>query len=456
MTTLKPVQGTSFRVRTWFAHHKSEVVIGSVLAVLCAMVFGYPIALYIAPPVPAPFKIYVVAEADDHTIKQFEASKAAKAMRVGNVPVELKVESFAEADDTEQNGRDIAERVLASNDALMVVGHFASQATEAALPIYLGARPQIPFIATVQTDDDLLKKCNEREARADCTDGDKLVPLLQLSPTNAEQAKWAVQFATGRGKKRFLIATDTDPRNQVYVQSLAKAYRDEVNRLSEIHPDHHLTVVNGISLDFSAGGLREQNPDCVLYAGGIDAAGGLLRNLKGSGLAAMVVLSDSAVSRTGFISDEEMSGFTPVNFTHQIDASDYNERKDVYGMDGIAIAARLINDLNTRGLSWRFRIKSMFGMETAEDVRRDLLRVIQDNGKYRSSYLGAPETASALGPTVYAFNGTQRLGGIFHVWERSKPPSMSTSQLTDVDGWHPPRESSSSSLPRNATIAAKR
>jgi hypothetical protein len=222
-----------------------------------------------------------------------------------------------------------------------------------------------------------------------------------------------------------------------------------------LHPDHHATVVNGLIADFSPAGIRDQNPDCVLYAGGIDGAGALLKRLKESELPVMVLLSDSSVRPSGDISDEDLSGFSPVNFTNQIDAGDYNSRTSVFGLDGIAIAARMVTDLRIRGLDRRFRLKSLFGLETAADARRNLLRVMRENAMYHSFYVGASETASAVGPTVYAFAGYQRLGGIFHVWERSKPNPQSASEISDVDGWHPPRESAPNPALGTSAIAKR-
>jgi hypothetical protein len=154
-----------------------------------------------------------------------------------------------------------------------------------------------------------------------------------------------------------------------------------------------------------------------------------------------------------------------VNLTDQSDASYYTDsnQPNAYALDGITIAVELLKELDKRGFDWKFVLKSkLLNRAYAADIRRNLIRTMQEDFKFHSSYLGAIETGPVKGLyTVYSFDcpsmrpdGTverktdgspsycQRYGGIFHIW--SWDPRDKT--MSDVDSWHPRRIASSRSL----------
>jgi hypothetical protein len=480
------------RLRLWAQHHGGEVLWAAVFA----LVVGVPAALYAAYFItdPPPYKIYLVAgshylsksqEPNLDTAQQFIASFPKR--RVADA-VDVNLEVVPLADDTPETAESVAQDLLAKGDALLVIGHLDSEPTEASLPIYLKARPQVPFIASVQTEDGLLEKAcpkepSRRRESSICDDELKPLPYLQLSPTNLEQARWAVRFAAENYSHRFLIV-ENDAVNRPYAENLARDYSNAIAEYNKAIGEKHRADKTPLSIEevltespiFQMQTLTDEilweqfkdaDVDCVLYAGGFDGAGPLLKkivDLKEDHLdkaiagkdreekavaekPLMVLLDDSVV-------EERLSGakfeLSPVHITDQADAADYSKGISAYGLDAITIAAQLIDDLNRRGFDWKFRVRKQLHRLTVEDARRNLVRVMQQNYDYHASYFGAARTAIAPDSrTVYAFDGYLRANGMFHVWKRVK--SSTGYANIDVDRWHPLR-----SIPDSSASGDKR
>jgi hypothetical protein len=462
MSFLAFAQSVFLRLRSWTQHHGGEALWAAVFAV----VFGLPLAVYFAEYVIdlPPYTIYVVAGSHYltksknpalDTKKQFES--LLPRLKVANVDVNLVVVELP--NDKPETVTSEAKFLAAQPDTLLIIGHLDSQPTEAALPTYFEARPQVPFIASVQTDDNLLKNACVVPRNVACYDGTNPLPYLQLSPTNLEQARWAVRFATEREKHNFLIVESDGPdeANSAYSKSLASDYSQAVIEFNDDTASRNTAggkstpraevltanlVWDTLADDALWDKFRDAEVDCLLYAGGFDGAGPLLKliaELKKKHLndvdaptarrPLMVILDDSVV-------EQRLSGtkfeLSPVHITDQADAEDYNSGLSVYGLDAIAIAGQLINDLNRRGFDWRFRIKALFHLQSGKDARRNLVSVMQENFIHRSSYFGSDQTGiTPESPNVYAFNGYTRVNGMFHVWQRTGLESE------DVDRWHP-------------------
>jgi hypothetical protein len=472
MAFLTAAKSLLARFRLWARHHGGELL----WAALFAIVFGVPLALYFAKyfiDLP-PYKIYVVAGShyltksanlERDTEFQFRSSPELSGLNVDGVPVQLEVVPLK--DDEPETARSMARYLVGKSDTLLVIGHLDSEPTEKSLPTYFKARPQVPFIASVQTDDNLLNKAllvkDCEGPNFTCYDGLKSLPYLQLSPTNKEQAHWAVQFAAQNHRHHFLIV-ESDTSNATYSKSLADDYKKAIDELILSDPDVKKYFLRWEELTRKKLGedLPDEHIDCVLYAGGLDDAPLLLNRIvdaendgKGDqklvvGTAAgaiTVILDDSVVEdrleRTKF-------DVSRVNITNQTDAEDYRSGISVYGLDAVAIAAQLVKDLSARGLDFNYRLKAFFRLQNGTDVRRNLVRVMQDNFIYRSSYFGATRTAISPNPrTVYAFEQYTRSNGMFHVWERTGFRS------DDVDRWHPPRTSPVAALPQREKSKAR-
>lgn len=347
--------------------------------------------------------------------------------------------------------------------------HGRSDHVTHSLTTYLGARPQVPVIATAATDDDLLSECvgscvDQGWFEAAPQNGDEAFrPLLQLSPTNAVQAHSAVMFASQRYKRRkFLIVTSSDKSDADYTKKMTAAYRDEI---TAAHAE--FKGLRDMAALPSESDLRKLDPDCILYAGGNGEAQVLLSTLSGMNLKGMdlvIMLSDSVIDTRGTDSDlavfaspaalrpaqgahrsghvvnaaqrEELQPSTSklrFNFTNQNDAMDYNSHNNAYAEDAFSIAQQLIADLNARGGDVRFWVKSHLHLVTAADARRNLASIMKENSLFHSAYV------SSTPDRFYVFEGHKQYGGIFHVWRLKQQPTQPGDQMEDVDNWHIPR-----------------
>ena len=386
----------------------------------------------------------------------------------------------------------MAQKLVDASDTLLVIEHGRSQKIENSVQTYFAARPQVPLIATVATDDDLLAPCRESQSfvatetnrASSCFDGywvnavtqskQPFAPLLQLSPTNQVQGASAVQFAVQRGKRRFLVVLGNDPNDQSYTDNMNNSYSTAIRSA-------HAKVVgvfrmNALPKDSDFDNLK---PDCVLYAGGFGEAQTLFNRLsamKSEGPEFTVMLSDSVIQSRG--TDGDLAEFNPqvtehtassvstgpgrngpivqagirervpvehpektlrrmqrnleVNFTYQTDAGDYDSHTNPYVEDSFSVALQLINDLNDRGGDLGLRMKSLLHIQSVKDVRRNLLRIMRQNSSARTWY----KSASGI---PYVFDGPRQYRGIFHVWQLRQHPSLLAGEMDDVDHWHIPK-----------------
>jgi ABC-type branched-subunit amino acid transport system substrate-binding protein len=425
----------------WCKHFATNHTGEIVWACLFALVFGWPLARMIDPPKPD-ITLVVLADHKTHaqTISAFEKAAHEVPLNVGTAPV--KIEIYQLQDDNVATAERKARELVARNDVVMVIAHLNSEAVEASLPIYFGeANPKVPVITTVASDDELLSECGKGD-KPKCVDQSNFVPLLQLSPINTEQAKWAVAYGTEHSKshtkRRFMIVYD-DSTNGSYARDLSHAYKAAVEDYNERF-NEHLVPMGPFSVQAIGKNFGTDKIDCILYAGGIGNVKSMLAHVPKSDLPPMVILSDSAVERSISEEEDELGGtLRPINFTYQTDAVDYNQHTNAFSQDSIAIARRLIGDLNERGLSLRYKLKALFGLETGADVRRDLVKVMKLNAQFRTAYEGAQEVGiEGVTHPVYVFEDHKRVNGMFHVW-RLDETGQSGPEMKDVDGWHPKR-----------------
>jgi hypothetical protein len=257
------------RLRAWARGHGGELL----WAFIFAVVIGLPAAVYSAwlfIELP-PYKIYLVADGHyltEKTKRDFGDAFELKALSVDDVPVRLAIVELA--DDKPETAKSKAQELANDPSILLVIGHFDSEPTEASLKQYFTTRPQIPFIASIQTDDDLLNKACPQGS---CYDGTWPLPYLQLSPNNAEQAHWAIQYAAENGRRHFVIV-ESDASNVSYSKSLAEDYKEAITKLADVRPDvtKHFLAMNGLTNQSLEEEIATDDIDCLLYAGGFDDA----------------------------------------------------------------------------------------------------------------------------------------------------------------------------------------
>jgi hypothetical protein len=410
-------------VREWAAEHKGEII----WAVVFAILFAVPAARFLDPLENHPYWVHIVTDrhTDGETKDVFE--NVAKDWQkdkptIGVVPVFLDV-IYLKDDDVQTK----AEELVKAPDTLMVIDYLPSGLTEKSLPIYLGARPQVPYISTIATDDDLLVACKSTPR---CYLKDGRYPLIQISPRNVDEGEAAVRYAVQKHKYRFLIVTD-DERDQdnkplPYLTNMYQAYSHGI----EGSADKGALFI----ADYMMGNpptpeqFKDWNADCILYAGRPGPAQALLNSLAGRDI--LVILSDSVVVERG--TDDNLANFAAARFTYPSDATDYNLHTNVYGRDAVSIARQLINDLDKRGGDPRYRTLSHLNMATVGDARRNLVRIIAENFASRTWY----DCESAAGCQFGQKPPHNRSNGMFHVWQLG---SKNGGEMLDIDGWHAPR-----------------
>jgi hypothetical protein len=419
----------------WAKHHKGEV--------LWAATFALVIAWLISPPSPRPYSIYIVADAhtDKETMSVFEQLKqnsSSDALSIGDVPVQVKVEKLGDREPLTAIAK--AKELIKLPDTLLVIEHMRSTLIEESLPTYFQANPPVPVLSTTASGEDLLFKC--REAGDSCLRDGWFAPLLQLSPTNQEQGLAAIRFAAQNHKRRFLIITEFAPEKDEYTKRLISSYEDAIQAQNSQNGGGNgaLMIVDKIKLSHlpDKAKLNKLAPDCVLYAGELGTARGLLNLISDPRI--MLILSDSALETRE--TDSALAEFKPARFTYQTDASDYNYHTNIYGRDAYWIARQLIGDVNTRGGDWWYSIKSALHFHSVKDARRNLVRIIKENSSRRTWYSGFPPEAgggTGLGAT-YVFSHERRVDGMFHVWQLSKNPELGGREMEDIDNWHPPKQ----------------
>jgi hypothetical protein len=307
----------------WASEHTSEIFWAFVFAVLV----GYALELYFEQP--SPYKIYVVADpdTDSETLKTFQ-SEARKdhVARIGRVKIRVQLEILP--DQGSQTAAQKAEELANRADTLLVIQHGRSQKVLHSVQAYFGARPQVPLITTVATDDDLLTPCLPGPGQApampqrkdtSCFDGDwfnsltqnsePFAPLLQLSPANEVQGRSAVQFAAKWNERHFMVVLGSDPNDQSYTDDMAKAYSSAIREAHAV-----LAGVFRMNAPPTESDLKTWKPHLtVLYAGSVGEAQTLcsrLSALKPPEMEIALILSDSVIQSRG--TDADLAAFSPM------------------------------------------------------------------------------------------------------------------------------------------------
>jgi hypothetical protein len=438
----QPFWRRGFRsVARWAQDHKSEVIWAAIFAVIVAWI--------LSPPQPRPYTIYVVADSRTESsamaaLESLERNSPSDALNLGDVPVQVKIEKLDSPEPSAAKAK--ADELINRPDTLLVIGHLPSSLVEQSLVSYFQSSPPVPLLSTTASAEDLLVTC--RQHGNACFQDGWFAPLLQLSPTNKEQGLAAIRFAAQKKKKKFLIVTERDADQDDYTKDLIQAYHkaiDEQNK--QLDSQHALKIVGNFTLHHlpDKAFLRKSQFDCVLYAGELEAAHGLLNIFPSP--QPMVILSDSTLESR--LSDNALNEFTPARFTYQTDASDYNNHTNVYGKDAYWIARQLIGDLNKRGGDWRYWTKSLLHFHTVNDARRNLVRIMQENSISRTWYRGYPYQEPGGGEVgaTYVFDKGKRVDGMFHVWQLNTNADKPGSEMEDIDNWHPPKQAAGDRRP---------
>jgi hypothetical protein len=364
---------------------------------------------------PNSYKIYVLANpgVDIQDLDGLLEQTAYQPLpSIGDIPVEVKSQRLN--NDTTDTVQQIASDLSNRPDTLLVIGKLTSQPTEVSLPIFFGARPQVPVIVTQATDDNLLVQC-----RNQCSE-ESDPPLLQLSPTNTAQGKTSVLIARRIGMDHFLIVADNNPSNNSYVQNVVVGYVEAIKSLS----NEGAVLAGSYAVNsFNPNDPRHGHYDCVLYAGGLEGAITLLSKYKTP--YPVVILSDSVLDGgIGSLSRLPIDQSWPVYFISTIPAADYNARTNPFDRDALSISSELIGDLNAKEngdgfLRW-------LRLPRGSDARARLVDLIRTNFANRTSYDGVSNRK-------YVFKGNSRQNGTYYALRFVREGPLSEGKMVELE-----------------------
>lgn len=315
----------------------------------------------------------------------------------------------------------IAEDLSVRSDTLMVVGHVMTASTMKALPVYMATEPQIPLIATRETHPELLKEVTHQDCQQ------VYCPFMPMSPTDADQAKQAIDFAKKEGWDSFLLVRypkrrSGGPRNAEYADNLTQGYKDEIEKHSGTLVKE-LDVYDGVSLDDAFGIIEKFKPKCVLFVGPVDNArvfiAALSQRIKEPKNQPALLFSDSAVD------DGLLNTNMQIFATFPLPAEDFRSINSVYGDDAFALVSALIKQVEqNRKVEKQSWFHHVINMHRVKDARMAIIEVMRDDVAnnlpiYRSQN------------RVYQYVEKYRLMNIhFHVW---KIENQKITEVGDVE-----------------------
>jgi branched-chain amino acid transport system substrate-binding protein len=318
---------------------------------------------------PDSYKIYVVGnlEREDSAAQQIytELTAEGELKTFDGTPIEVELKD--DQGDPDQ-ARQLATKIAAKNDTLMVIGHIGSTQTKAALPVYFTANPPVPVILTTETNPNLTPPKLLSTKR---------FPLFRLSPNDDQQAKSAAKFMQRVKAKAIWVVEDVD--NPVYSSYLGS----EFIRLAQQGGNRRVLLLTDIMHVPSANAFKALNIDWVFFAGDSDHAVVLVHQIQQMygrispriGILLTDASADQDLIREG---DKDVEG---VYLTYPMKAKQYQKSGfRIYG----AMAHDVINYLialsasSQPSLGFAYEFRHLLGIRRVHDARRLLAAVIED------------------------------------------------------------------------------
>jgi ABC-type branched-subunit amino acid transport system substrate-binding protein len=347
---------------------------------------------------PSSYTIYVVGDFGRSASERiFQVFRHEHLPRFGDVP--LRVTRMDDHGDPADAARIAASISKSTSDALMVIGHVTSSQTKAALPFYLAAKPPVPVILPMETTPDLAPPKSQRVGYD---------PILQLSPTDDQQAQAAAEFLSTRNAKAVWVVEDTD--NSVYSNYLANAFIRAVQ--SKNTNGEKIVLWSTNKSPPTAQAIRELNINWVFFAG--RRQNGLILVTQLHAIyptnTPNILLSDASADQD-LINDggEDVDGVyvtSPIpvtEFEREKSSEDYH---NIYGDRAFAVVESLLEDANaTSGVDVVGQSVGFFAQ-----VRRFLgIRRIADA---RSLLIATMEAEQREGHTTTLIDGTKIRFGV--------------------------------------------
>jgi branched-chain amino acid transport system substrate-binding protein len=413
LARLPPWTVASWRVlSTWIIVPLLGTLIG-------AMVVGRVAASILGP---TSYRVYVVGNFQAANLPTRILSGLQKSGSLGEINgVEIKLErqiAFGDPAAAEQRAEDIASRP----DTLMVVGHFSSTATKAALPAYLrAARPKIPVIMTTETNPNLMPPK---------AFGDGYDPVFRLSPTDDKQSNRAADFAMEKGARAFLVVEDQT--NPVYSQFLSRTFCERILEKSREQQTPVILRTSDVST-LPTDAMRTIGVDWVFFTGGWQNAILLARQLKAvqGNRPIQLLLTDASVDPKLLGGGAAVEG---AYLTYPMRAESYNSDRgsEEYGANAFMVMKQLVQDANDNfgqragemaGLGYQMR--RLLGLKSVRDARSVLIATMQNSLDQGRSFGLADGTECVFSSRKEKLLGDASGGGMrddasFHVWQICK------------------------------------
>jgi hypothetical protein len=373
---------------------------------------------------PSTYKIYVVGNFSGHDPVTEAIWKGFNEKYSTNLKIDGINVAIEKVDDkgTVDNAKQISQVLAKRDDTLMVVGHIFSSQTEAALPAYLGAKPPIPVLLTVETNPNLLPTKFAEEHT--------YFPLFRLSPTDKEQARTAADFIS-KDVRSFWVVEDSS--NSVYSRFLVREFITQIQEKGK-----GVVLLSNNTAIPSVDTLKTFDIKCIFFVGHWSNALILLEQIKAiwpdKKTRPKVLLSDSSADvgliEYGQREDPDAKGkktdvltkadvLEGVYLTNAMDADHFNKLGyKVYGLDAYTIAENLIRSADT-GFSSKIKkegkasywTKQLLSMHRVRDARKVISSTMEE------AAIWSPYQFEGQVGASYRFgkNG-DREDAKFHIW----------------------------------------
>jgi len=408
----------------------AEKIVVPFLMVIVGLVIFKPIeGWWTGPDV---YKVYLVGDKNDA-----ETQRIFRSIQQETALAKLKIDG-REVDVEEKDDKgdikvaqDIATRLVDGPDTLMVIGHVFSERTKEMLPIYMGADPQVPVIATRETYPALLEKVSY------CYEPRRYCPLIPMSPTDHDQARSIVDFAESQSAETFLILSEDDKKNVGYINGLVEGLRTNINADREktgAKVIAELPILDQVSIDAALSLTTSKQPKCIVYIGNFSTGKEYLnlleeqRKKSQASYSPLTILSDSSVGQ-----DLLIASIGPVFASYQLSGDQYLAADNVYGVDAFAMVKQLVRQIDEDPLAlqtnWHASLRHFLNIHRVVDARVALIQTMQANANSGQPYIG-------LNGRKYAYlNRYARQDSFFHVW---RVENHRIAEADSHDGFAPP------------------
>jgi ABC-type branched-subunit amino acid transport system substrate-binding protein len=369
---------------------------------------------------PSSYTIYVVGDFGRPAAERiYQVFRHEQLPRFDDVP--LRVTRMDDHGDPADAARIAARISRSTSDGLMVIGHITSSQTKAALPIYLAAKPPVPVILPMETTPDLAPPKSQRAG---------YYPMLQLSPTDDQQAQAAAEFLSTRKAKAVWVVEDID--NSVYSNYLANAFIRAVQ--SQNTNGEKIVLWSTNKSPPTAQAIRELNINWVFFAGRRQNGLILVTQLRAiyPTNTPNILLSDASADQD--LIKEGGKDVDGVYVTSPIPVAEFEREKssdyhNIYGDRAFAAVESLLEDANTtssfdavgQSLGFFAQVRRFLGIRRIADARNLLIATMEAEQREGHTITLADGTKITFGVDDAGNDGVRiDKNAKFYIWKVDK------------------------------------